>query len=220
MQPSVDLIEVKVIDTESGRELSKPISLSVSAGELCIFVGPNGVGKSTLLNGMAELLTSKASTFPRLRGQIRPRNGHVTVRLHPQISAPMFALPLSLSDVLTWYQLPSHFGSSPLVSGLDLSRPWDSASGGEKQRVLLAGILAKSPPEFDQMDSAEQLEILMLDEPGNHLDAENHEVLRVEIRKWMKEAIHRAVVIVTHDPQSWSPCKVVKIEPVALVKSV
>jgi ABC-type cobalamin/Fe3+-siderophores transport system ATPase subunit len=209
----IEAIGLEVFDPETGQSVSRPVSFSISSGDLCVLTGPNGVGKSTLLHGMAGFL-SNLSPVSRLKGSIQTRNEilgekTVQVRLHPQLSAPMFALPLSLGDVLDWYRLPND--STPeLISDLDLLRPWDSASGGEKQRVLLAGIFADGKTRNDKT-----FEILLLDEPGNHLDFKNREELYKQVRKWLSENPNRSVVVVTHDPEAWSPSVLVTLEAAA-----
>ena len=179
-----------------------------------MITGPNGVGKSTLMHGMASFL-SIPSPVSRLKGSIRTKkeilgDKTVQVRLHPQLSAPMFALPLTLGDVLDWYRLPNDL-TPELIGDLDLLRPWDSASGGEKQRVLLAGIFAAGKIKYDD----ETFEILLLDEPGNHLDSKNREELYKQVRKWLSENPNRAVVLVTHDPEAWNPSVLVTLETAA-----
>lgn len=211
-QPVVDILSVEIFDPENGRGISRPVSFSISSGDLCVIAGPNGVGKSTLLHGIASSLALKSSASrvvnSRMRGDVRSRQ-RISVRLHPQLSAPMFALPLSLGDVLRWYRheeapLPK------LIEGLDLFRPWDSASGGEKQRVLLSGLFIES----QRTKSEKDFELLLLDEPGNHLDSQNREELRQQVIQWLSEGSSRSVVIVTHDPEVWNPSVLVTLEAV------
>ncbi|MBN8541684.1 MAG: AAA family ATPase [Deltaproteobacteria bacterium] len=212
MKPSViEAIDLEVYDPETRRSVSRPVSFSLSLGDLCVITGPNGVGKSTLLHGMADFL-STSNPASRVKGIVRTRkevlgDKSFKVRLHPQFSAPMFALPLSLGDVLDWYRSPED--SMPeLIRDLDLLRPWDSASGGEKQRVLLAGIFSDGKGKHDKVP----FEILLLDEPGNHLDSRNREELYSQTRQWLSENPNRCVVVVTHDPEVWSPSVLVKLE--------
>jgi ABC-type cobalamin/Fe3+-siderophores transport system ATPase subunit len=212
MNPSaIEAIELEVFDPESGRSVSLPVTFSLSFGDLCVITGPNGVGKSTLLSGMADLLTNLGPAR-RLRGIVRARKeliGEMSlqVRLHPQLSAPMFALPVSLGDVLAWYRSPEN-EMPDLIGDLDLLRPWDSASGGEKQRILLAGIFT----DRNRSGQGNAFEILLLDEPGNHLDSRNREELHKQVKRWLAENPNRSVVVVTHDPEAWSPTVLVKLE--------
>lgn len=208
MSAKVDVLGVEVLDPETGRSIARPVSFSISTGDLCVITGPNGVGKSTLLHGIASFLTSKNSNLSRLKGEIRA-DKRINVRLHPQLSAPMFALPLSLGDVLNWYR-SSKEPASELAAGIDLLRPWDSASGGEKQRVLLAGLFAEGP----SVTSPQEFEMLLLDEPGNHLDSKNRDELLRQIRRWLSSSPRRSVVVVTHDTKPWNPSVLVTLEAV------
>ncbi|MDZ4084585.1 MAG: AAA family ATPase, partial [Bdellovibrionales bacterium] len=120
-----------------------------------------------------------------------------------------FALPLSLGDVLSWYRA-KEAPVPKLIEGLDLLRPWDSASGGEKQRVLLSGLFTESQPTNSDKD----FELLLLDEPGNHLDSQNREELRQQVVQWLSENSSRSVILVTHDPEVWKPSVLVTLEAV------
>lgn len=210
---AINFIGLQVFDPESGQHISQPVSFSMSFGDLCVITGPNGVGKSTLLQGIAALISS-GRLSNRLKGTAQPNVGYLKskclqVRLHPQLSAPMFALPLCLRDVLNWY-CPADAELPDLIDDLDLGRAWDSASGGEKQRVLLAGIFAES-----RGDSPEDLyEILLLDEPGNHLDAKNRQQLLNQVKRWLQESESRSVIVVTHDPETWKPNVLIRLEAV------
>lgn len=201
-----------VVDPDAGKAISKPVSFDLQAQEISIIAGPNGVGKSTLLHAVNEMLSSEATRHPRVTGDVMLKSKKVATRFHPQISAPMFALPLSLGDVIHWGQEDHESPSSPLLEGVDLQRPWDSASGGEKQRVLLASLLSES--FFSPEDSLKDLvEVLLLDEPGNHLDSKNQQVLRKQIQMWLERGPNRSVLLVTHDPENWVSSKMIHMEP-------
>lgn len=209
----IEVIGIEVFDPETGLSISQPVSFAISFGDLCVITGPNGVGKSTMLQGIATMLNSKEPAA-RLRGVVQTKfdstsGNRLQVRLHPQLSAPMFALPLCLGDVLNWY-LPEREPIPDLVKDLDLLRPWDSASGGEKQRVLLAGIFTES----NRKSKDDEAEILLLDEPGNHLDSKNREELHTQVRLWLASSPRRSIVLVTHDPKSWNPSVLVELAAV------
>ena len=70
-------------------------------------------------------------------------------------------------------------GENPLLDGVTLS-------GGERQRMLLAQVLCQEP------------DVLLLDEPGNHLDLRFQQELFLLIDAWRREPGH-AVVSVVHD---------------------
>lgn len=168
---------------------ARPLSFSLSAGEVGVIGGANGIGKTTLLRAIAGQRV-------RHRGELKlsPALRHILYR--PQLTAPQFALPLLLSDILDWYKGPG-LSDAPaigrrLVQGLDLSRSWDSASGGERQRALLYTALSQP--------TNGQTALLLLDEPMNHVDAATAGAIGEAISEWiLYDAAHRAALVVSHD---------------------
>lgn len=180
------------------------IDVSVSYGELLIIVGPNGAGKSTLLNLLAhemgkngEPIFFKKKTFeewdekelPRNKAKFSQNNSH--------------DIPLSVTDVVMMGRYP-YFNSVPHkkdhdavlkameetdVASLEL-RDYNSLSGGEKQRVHLARVLA-------QLDNEESNKLVLLDEPLNNLDVlHQHRILHT-VKNFTERG--NAAVMVLHD---------------------
>ncbi|GAA1287341.1 ABC transporter ATP-binding protein [Saccharothrix xinjiangensis] len=148
--------------------------LTVGAGEMVGIVGPNGSGKSTLLRAVYRALRPGAGLV-RVDGsdvwELSARQSAQRTAVVVQESGSDFVL--KVADVVAMGRNP-HKG--PLdrdteedrricaqslartgVSAL-AGRDYDTLSGGEKQRVLLARALAQQP------------RLLVLDEPTNHLD--------------------------------------------------
>lgn len=122
------------------------------------------------------------------------------IYFHPQITGARFALPVTLEDVYSWASGHQDPSNGILLQDLELSRSWDSSSGGEKQRLLLSALLASSP-KSNQHD----FELLLLDEPTNHLDAKSRTQVIKEVSNWVQSPkSNRAAVIVTHDPLTFS----------------
>lgn len=157
-----------------GRAVVSDVSFDVHAGECIGLIGPNGSGKSSLL----RLLT----------GLQRPNSGEITLKgeLLSRLSRRQIARCLAFvaqsqeaSERLTvrqsvalgrtpWLSVLSPWGpadegavqkalSSVGLTGFE-GRDWESLSGGERQRGHIARALAQEP------------ELLILDEPANHLD--------------------------------------------------
>jgi iron complex transport system ATP-binding protein len=177
------------------------VSLEARAGEVLGVVGPNGSGKSTLLRLMAGLLRPERGAV-LLSGQPvlgrRRKELARTLAFLPQDLETSF--PFTVRDVVAMGRYP-YQGTFGLLSSRDMEaveaalretattslarRRFSTLSGGEKQRVLIAGVLAQEPS------------VMLLDEPTAALDihhaAEVFDLLRILSRKGI------AVVAVTHD---------------------
>ena len=124
-----------------------PLTLTLEAGELVWIQGPNGLGKTTLLESLVGIshIHSGMTQLPDI---------HDIVYL-PQIRNKFIPWAMSLQDVLGMTETPS-----PLPTQLQ-SKSWNTASGGEQQRCLLLRAMQKKPL------------LLLLDEPLTHLDKES-----------------------------------------------
>lgn len=187
--PILQFESFSVLDRESGRDLCRPFSETLEAGSVLILTGANGVGKSSTL----RFLANRDATSVLTRGNVEAHFENAFY--HPQTASNPFAIPVTLVDVLSWHSrgaTSEPLISQPLTEGLELQRPWNSASGGEKQRVLLARLL-------DQAHACDGL--LLLDEPTNHLDVESRVKLTRALGNWLQTpGTRRAILTVSHDP--------------------
>jgi iron complex transport system ATP-binding protein len=175
------------------------LSLSAEGGELLAVLGPNGVGKSTLLKLIAGLLTAQAG---RIRvdaielGPLAPRERAQRVAYLPQISA---TAQVSVFEAVLLGRLP-HLDLRPserdlalvdaMISDLGLARlsgrRVSRLSGGELQKVAIARALVQQP------------RLLLLDEPVNHLDLRNQVAVLSSIRDLARS--HALItLVVLHD---------------------
>ena len=145
-----------------GRTLFRNFDLHLRAGERVAIIGPNGVGKTTLLNIITGRLTSDS-------GEVI-FGANVDMGYYDQQQADLH----SDKDVLheLWDDFPRMNPSEVrsvlalfLLTGDDVFQPIATLSGGEKGRVALAKLMLKKD------------NFLILDEPTNHLDMDSREVL-------------------------------------------
>ncbi|KAF1300800.1 MULTISPECIES: ABC-F family ATP-binding cassette domain-containing protein [Enterococcus] len=155
-------VEDAAIGYQDGEVLSQPIDLDIRRKDAIALVGPNGIGKSTLLKSLI-------GTLPFLKGETH-LGANVTIGYYDQGQAELNTNKTILKEL--WDEHPttpeveirSVLGGF-LFSGEDVEKPIGLLSGGEKARVALAK-LAMNRENF-----------LILDEPTNHLDIDNKEVL-------------------------------------------
>lgn len=142
--------------------LSSGIDLDLQKGDVIALIGPNGIGKSTLLKTIVGQL------YP-LEGEIE-YGTKVDIGYYAQEQEELTGSKTVLNEV--WDEHPfmteeavRTFLGSFLFSGEDVEKSISSLSGGERARVALAK-LALNHDNF-----------LVLDEPTNHLDIDSKEVL-------------------------------------------
>ena len=146
----------------SGEPVAKDISLKLYRQESMALVGPNGVGKSTLLKTIMKELKP-------LAGDIHYGTG-IQFGYYDQEQANLKGNKLLLNELWDEYPLINEkeirgILGRFLFSGDDVLKPISTLSGGEKARVALAKLMMQ------------KANVLLLDEPTNHLDLDSKEVL-------------------------------------------
>ncbi|AUO12164.1 ABC-F family ATP-binding cassette domain-containing protein [Priestia megaterium] len=137
-------------------------NLRIKKGESLALVGPNGVGKSTLLKGIVDKLSFKTGTISF--------GSNVMVGYYDQEQANLTSNKTVLNEL--WDEYPSKpekeirtaLGNF-LFSGDDVLKIVSTLSGGEKARLALAKLMLQ------------KANFLILDEPTNHLDLDSKQVL-------------------------------------------
>lgn len=155
-------VEDGAIGYDAQHVLAEPIQLDIRKTEAVALVGPNGIGKSTLLKSITHQL-------PFIRGK-EQLGTNVTIGYYDQGQADLHSNKTILQEL--WDEHPTtpeveirNVLGGFLFSGQDVEKTISLLSGGEKARVALAK-LAMNQENF-----------LILDEPTNHLDIDNKEVL-------------------------------------------
>jgi NitT/TauT family transport system ATP-binding protein len=187
--------DVRKVYRGLGREVIAlaDINLQVAHGELCCLLGPSGCGKSTLLNAIAGFSSPTAGHVlvdGREVGGPGPERGMVfqEYALFPWMTVAQnvaFGLEIKHQDRATIREKVQELLALFGVEEFHDRFPRD-LSGGMRQRVALARVLAIDPP------------ILLMDEPFGALDALTRRNLQDELlRIWSR--FRKTIVFVTHN---------------------
>lgn len=142
--------------------LSEPINVDINKLDAIAVVGPNGIGKSTLIKSIIGQL-------PLLKGQLK-YGANVETGYYDQTQSHLTPSNTVLEELWQDFSTTSEVDirnrlGAFLFSGDDAKKSVSMLSGGEKARLLLAKL------------SMENNNFLVLDEPTNHLDIDSKEVL-------------------------------------------
>ncbi|KAI8569822.1 hypothetical protein RHMOL_Rhmol02G0306300 [Rhododendron molle] len=146
-----------------GPLLFKNLNFGIDLDSRIAMVGPNGIGKSTILKLIAgDLQPSSGTVFRSAKVRIAVFSQHHVDGLDLS-SNPLLYMMRNFPGVPE-QKLRGHLGSFGITGNLAL-QPMYTLSGGQKSRVAFAKITFKKP------------HILLLDEPSNHLDLDAVEAL-------------------------------------------
>lgn len=180
----------------SPKPLLDCINLSIAPGERVLLVGPSGSGKSTLLRAIAGLLDETEAG--ELIGQVSasqtglllqdPNDTLVSDTIFREVAfglenlgVPRASMPAAVSEKL---------------SAVSLDKPLNHASsnlsGGEMQRMALAGVLAMNP------------DVLLLDEPTSMLDLDAAASVRAAVMSTVEQR-NSTLIVVEHHFELWLP---------------
>ena len=175
-----DVLTIREASKSFGeKHLFGPLDLHVRAGDRIALIGPNGVGKSTLI----KLITGDV---PADSGTIR-YGANVDIGYYDQHQSSLHPDKTVLDEV--WDRFPQMEQSDVrgalgmfLFSGDDVFKPIKTLSGGEKGRVALTALMLRKD------------NLLLLDEPTNHLDMDSREVLEDAL-----SGFGGTIITVSHD---------------------
>ncbi len=156
-------------------------NLMLEAGSRLAIIGENGVGKTTLLRCLLD--------------EIKPDSGRIQVSENasigycPQDNTQDFNNSMSLFDWMSQWRKASHNDQivratlgQLLFSSDDFEKPVKVCSGGEKNRLLFGKLMMSSP------------NVMVLDEPTNHMDMEAIEALNLALVHY-----EGTIIFVSHD---------------------
>ncbi len=200
------LIEIKNYSYSIGEtRILSNISLVINQGDYISIIGPNGAGKSTLLKCLDRILTGGKGEI-RLKGKLLEKYSQKELaRLTgyvPQTSTNIFPFNVHEFVLMGRYSYMKPFSATTiedeeavnnalLITG---TKKWESRlmttlSGGERQKVLIAGALAQGA------------EILLLDEPTTFLDPYYQDEIYSILEQINKES-GVTILSATHDINS------------------
>ena len=184
------------------KEILHDINFSVKEGEYVSIIGPNGAGKSTLLKCLNRIIKGGCGSIDLFGKDLQAYSQKELGRLIGYVSQNREQVfPYTVSEFVLMARYPylsplsrvSKQDTRVVEEALAMTDTTDFAhrrvstlSGGERQKVYLAGALAQQP------------KILLLDEPTTHLDPRYHAEIQQTISA-ICARLKMTILHVTHD---------------------
>jgi len=174
-------VEVEKMAKGFDRMLFSNVNFRIEAGEKVAIIGPNGIGKTTLLRCLAGDLEADTGT---IKWADKAKPGY-----YAQDHAADFAQDMDMMEWMTYWRGPSDDDQVVrgtlgrlLFSGDDVKKKVKVLSGGEKGRMLFGKLMLAKP------------NVLLMDEPTNHMDMEAIESLNTAL-----DLFKGTLIFVSHD---------------------
>lgn len=194
-------LEVEGLSKRYDDTLFSGLDLTVEVGERIAIIGPNGIGKSTLLKCLVGV-------EPATGGKVK-WSENAALGYYAQDHASDFAEPKNLME---WMGQWGREGDDEqvirgtlgrlLFSQHDIHKTVDVISGGEQGRMLFGKLMLQKP------------NIMLLDEPTNHLDMESIESLNLALENYPG-----TLLFVSHDREFVSSLatRIIELTPTGIV---
>jgi len=173
-----EILEVNDLEIGYDKVLLDPISFNVKKGEKIVIVGKNGVGKSTFIKTILNLIPSLGGTYHF--NERKKINYFSQTEIEDQSLTPVEYIR-SFKKNMTPFEARSLLARSGIKADMAL-RPLNKLSGGEEAKTRLC-MLTLIPSN-----------ILILDEPTNHLDIVAKQSLKAAIQEY-----EGVVILITHE---------------------
>ena len=177
-------VEVEGLSKAYDRQIFRNLNLRVDAGEKIAIIGANGAGKTTLL----RCLGGEACGMQADSGVAKWAE-HANIGYMPQDPTDEFASDKTLTDWMTQWtkegdddQVIRGILGRLLFSGDDVKKSVKVLSGGEKGRMMYGKLMLG------------RHNVLLMDEPTNHMDMESIESLNIALDKYAG-----TLIFVSHD---------------------
>lgn len=163
------------------RKVIEGVSIDCQAGERIALLGLNGQGKSTLIKTLNHIIKPLAGSFHwNSDCKIGYHSQEEMEKLSGKEQVGEYLRKAAANDIKTEAVLK--MAGDFLFKDEELKKPVSILSGGERSRLLLAGLLLSKP------------DVLILDEPTCHLDFETTEALGMALNKY-----NGSIIFASHD---------------------
>jgi ATPase subunit of ABC transporter with duplicated ATPase domains len=194
-------VEAKALTKAYDKPLIGKLDLAVEAGEKIAIIGPNGIGKTTLLRCIAGDLKADAGT---IKWAEKACPGYFA-----QEHGADFPQDVTLTEWMTHWRREGDDDQAVrsvlgrlLFSGDDVKKSVTVISGGEQGRMIFGKLMLERP------------NVLLMDEPTNHLDMESIESLNDALDRF-----RGTLIFVSHDREFVSSLatRIIDMQPSAIV---
>jgi len=180
--------------------LFSDLNLLAEVGERIAVIGPNGIGKTTLLRTLVHDMAPDSGTIKWSENS--------NIGYYAQDHSGDFETSMSLFDWMSRFKQPGDDEQTVrgilgrmLFSQTDIDKPVNKISGGEQGRMIFGKLMMQHP------------NILVLDEPTNHLDMESIEALNLALENY-----EGTLIFVSHDREFVSSLatRIIELSPTGI----